>query len=121
MVAWHLPIKTASEGNCSEHWAIKAKRHKKQKAWIKVTFLKERPCIKLPVHIVLTRIAPRMLDEHDILRSSLKWVVDALAECLIPGKAAGRADDSKLITWEYHQQKGSPREYAVKIEFKGRL
>lgn len=113
---WQLPIKTASEGNSSEHWTKKAKRHKVQKFLIKQAYHRDRPAIYLPCTVVFTRIAPRALDCHDNLRMSLKWVADAVAECLIPGKAAGRADDSKEITWEYRQEKGQPREYAVRIE-----
>ena len=114
--AWQLPIKTASESNCSEHYHVKGKRHALQKRWVTTAFKKERPTITLPCKITLTRIAPRSLDAHDNLPSSLKWVADAVAENIIPGKATGRADDSKELSWEYSQKKGKPRQYAVMIE-----
>lgn len=113
---WHLPLKTASEANSSEHWTKKAKRHKLQKMKVKAVLLSERPQITIPCAIRLTRIAPRELDAHDNLRVSMKYIADALAEYLIPGKAAGRADDCKEITWQYKQEKGNPREYGVRIE-----
>lgn len=113
---WHLPIRTASEANSNEHWTKKAKRHRLQKHKIKAILLSERPPITIPCNVVLTRISPRELDEHDNLRSSMKYIVDAISEYLIPGKAVGRADDSKQITWEYKQEKGLVREYAVTIE-----
>ena len=113
---WHLPLKTASEGNCSEHWAKKAKRHKLQKNKIKAVLLKERPPITIPCSVCLTRIAPRELDSHDNLPISMKYVSDALAEYLVPGKAVGRADDCKEIVWAYKQEKGGVREYAIRIE-----
>lgn len=116
IASWQLPIKTASEGNSSEHWTKKAKRHKIQKFLIKQAYHCDRPAIHLPCTVMLTRIAPRALDCHDNLRMGLKWVADAVSECLIPGKAVGRADDSKEITWQYAQEKGQPREYAVRIE-----
>ena len=116
IVNWQLPIKTASEGNSSENHFVKAKRHRIQKRRITDQFLKERPKITFPCRVILTRIAPRSLDSHDNLPMSLKWVADAIAENLIPGKAVGRADDSKEITWEYRQKKGKVREYAVIIE-----
>jgi hypothetical protein len=116
IINWQLPIKTASESNCSEHYHVKTKRHILQKRWVKTAFKKEKPKINLPCKITLTRIAPRSLDSHDNLPMSLKWVADAIAENIIPGKAAGRADDSKELTWEYRQKRGGPRQYAVVIE-----
>jgi|SRR6185436_3870121 len=113
---WHLPLKTASEANCSEHWTKKARRHRLQKQKIKAVLLSERPPIAIPCKATLVRIAPRLLDEHDNLRTSLKYVVDAISEYLIPGKAIGRADDCKDIQWEYKQEKGNVREYAIRIE-----
>lgn len=119
IVNWHLPIKTASESNSTEHWSMKNKRHRVQKRWIKAAFLKYKPVITLPIQVVLTRIAPRPLDSHDNLPMSLKWICDAIADNLAPGKAAGRADDCKDIKWKYRQEKGKVREYAVKIEIIG--
>lgn len=113
---WHLDLETASESNSSEHWTVKRKRHQKQKEQVKKAFLVEKPSIAIPCTVVLTRISPRALDEHDNLRTSLKWVVDAVADYILPGKAAGRADDCKEIKWEYKQVRGGVREYGVRIE-----
>jgi len=114
---WRLKLATANEANSSEHWTAKHRRHKKQKMAIKRAFLIDRPQITTPLRIVLTRIAPRELDGHDNLPASLKWIVDSIAAWFYPGKAAGRADDSKEIKWEYKQEKGSkPREYGLRIE-----
>jgi len=113
---WQSTLKTAIESNSTEHWAQKAKRHKKQKNAIKKIFMVERPKINLPCKITLTRIAPRELDAHDGLAMSFKWVSDAIAEYIIPGKAAGRADDSKEIQWAFKQKKGGVREYGILIE-----
>lgn len=116
IVDWQLPIKTASEANSSEHWTKKAKRHAIQKKWVKWAYHRDKPFLPLPCVARLTRISPKALDLHDNLRMSLKWVADAVAECIVPGKAIGRADDEKDIHWEYSQEKGKPREYAVRIE-----
>lgn len=113
---WRSNIKTISEGNCSECRWVKQKRHKKQKRDIKKIFLVEKPNISLPCKVTLTRIAPGTLDAHDNLPMSMKWIVDSIADYIIPNQAAGQADDSKLIKWEYRQEKGKPREYAVRIE-----
>lgn len=116
-VFWKLNIKVVSENNCSEHWFKKAKRHDLQKLLIKLAFLNEKPVIEFPCSVSITRIAPRKLDIHDNLPGAMKWIVDAIADNLIPGLAPGRADSSPLITWEYRQIKGLPREYALLIHF----
>lgn len=116
MISSKLPIKTVSESNTSEHWSKSHKRHKTQKkqiAWWWLT-LEDKP--QLPCCVKLTRIAPRALDSHDNLPTALKWIADAIAAKLVPNKQAGRADDSKEITWSYDQKKGQPKEYAVLIE-----
>lgn len=117
LYSWIIPkIKTVSESNCSENHYKKHIRHKDQKLKIWAYYHKEKPNIKLPIIIWLTRIAPRSLDQHDNLPMSLKWIVDALADCIIPGLKPGRADDSKEISWVYNQEKGKPKEYALRIE-----
>jgi hypothetical protein len=113
---WHLPIKTASEANCSEHWTKKARRHRLQKLKVKAVLLQERPLIAIPCSVVFVRIAPRQLDDDDNLPMSFKYIKDAIAEYLVPGKAIGRADDCKEIVWAYKQEKGGVREYAIRIE-----
>lgn len=113
---WRLKTVIANEANSSEHFMVKSNRHKKQKKDIKKAFLADRPTLQLPFHIVLTRIAPRELDAHDNLPLSMKWIVDSIADYFFPGKKAGRADDTKEITWEYKQEKGQPKEYGLRIE-----
>lgn len=112
-----LPLRTISEGNSAEHWSKKHKRHKKQKQIIRL-YLNRLPKghIYPPVKITLTRIAPRMLDVHDNLPMSFKWVLDAICDYLYPGQAAGRADSSKDIHVFYDQQKGRPKEYSILIK-----
>jgi hypothetical protein len=117
IIVWELPIRTVSESNSSEHWTVKNKRHSKQKRLINLRFRKDKELIKLPCVVTLTRIAPRTLDAHDNLRSAFKWLADAIADNLFPGKAPGRADDSQEIIWEYKQERGAPRKYSVRIEF----
>ena len=110
-----IPMKTVSEANSSEHWTAKHKRHRTQKTWIKFAFLKEKTEISLPCKITVIRIAPRFLDEHDNLRTSLKFIVDAISENITGIKQAGRADDIEGIEWAYDQRKGKPKEYLVEI------
>jgi hypothetical protein len=58
-----------------------------------------------------------MLDAHDNLMSSLKDIVDILADYLIPGLAPGRADSDSQLSFIYQQKKGRVREHSLKIEF----
>lgn len=108
-------LKTVSESNVSEHWAKKGSRHRIQKRTIWAEFLRIRPVIILPTHIKLTRYGKRLLDDDDNLRTALKWVKDAIADQIIPGKRPGQADSDKRLTWEYAQT--ISKNYLVGIEF----
>lgn len=109
-----LPIKTVSESNkTNEHWTLKQKRHKLQKYIVYNTLdLKE---IKLPCLVKLTRLAPKKLDDDNLV-SSFKWIRDAVAEKLIPGLQTGIADGDPRIQWNYAQERGKPKTYEVKIQ-----
>ena len=115
-----LDIKTVSEANSNEHWLKKSKRHTAQKWAIKAEF--NDKTISLPCIVKLSRISPRLLDRHDNLKTSFKWIVDQLAECIIrnnepnvPYKGAGRYDDDPRIKWDYAQEKGKPQRIRIEI------
>ena len=121
---WIANTKTVSEANSSEHWSSKSKRHKMQKKWVKLLVLQNKPLINLPCKIKLSRIAPRLLDSDNLL-SSLKYIRDAMSEnilCLIgeykhiSDIQPGTCDNDPRFIWEYDQEKGNVRQYAVKIE-----
>lgn len=111
-----LPIKTVSEANSSEHWTRKSKRHKLQKKWITLAYHRDKPKLPKRASILLTRIAPRILDASDNLPMCFKYVKDYIADLINPGLAAGRADDSQDLHWVYSQERGETREYAVVIK-----
>ena len=113
-----LLMETISEGNSSEYHYEKARRHKYQKEKIFWLWKIEKPIIALPCHVILTRISPRKLDEGDNLPYSLKWIRDAVSECLTGNFKPGRSDNDERISWEYKQEKGDVREYAIKIEIR---
>lgn len=115
ILSFTIPIRTVSEANSSEHWVKKHKRHWQQKLLIKSAFIKEKIDVSLPCKITVVRIAPRALDKHDNLRTSLKYIVDAISENITGIKKAGRADDIEGFEWEYDQRKGKAKEYAVEI------
>ena len=110
----HIPLRLMSEANIKDHHFVKSNRIKKQKQVIKLFI---NPIIvELPVRVTLTRVAPRKLDEHDNLRMAFKHVVDCIADHLIPGKKAGRADDDKRIEWVYDQKQGFPEQYNIELK-----
>lgn len=116
IIEWLIPLRTTSEANSREFWAVKAKRHAAQKARIAWEFKMQHHIPEMPCEITMTRIAPRRFD-FDNLVSSFKYIRDAIAECLTGCKQAGRADDDPRLTWHYKQEKGAPKEYAIKIAF----
>jgi len=112
-----IPLKTVSEANkTGEHWTKKHKRHKAQKHAIDFFMSSEVNESCLPCTIVMTRIAPRMLDSDDNLPMAFKNLKDYICNLLIPGKKMGRADADPRIKVEYAQRKGKPKEYAIEVE-----
>lgn len=116
------PIRIESANRTRDrHWAIRKRATDKQRTalyWayrdaIGPTgrFFADKPFEDVrPLTITLTRIAPRPItDEHDNLRSGFKAAVDMIAELV------GADDGDKSITWVYQQEKGKPREYAVRV------
>lgn len=66
--------------------------------------------IRGDLDVLLTRIAPRELDEHDGLPNAFKPVVDALTDAL------GRASDrDPTLVWRYAQRRGEVREAGIEI------
>src|SRR5208282_1363947 len=110
-----IPIKIASEANNNDHWRLKSKRHKIQKAIVR-SYMKTIVTPPLPCKIILKCIAPRKFD-FDNLCISFKWILDQLCDILIPGLAPGRADADSRIQVEYLQEKSGCEEYAIEIEF----
>ena len=119
MIKIEYPVHLFSEANMRDNRWKKSKRVKQQRtrAWAEV--LEARARIKkgdplkhsgVVITVRLTRIAPKFLDAHDNLPASLKATVDGIAQ------AWGLDDNSGLVAWEYSQERGKPRHYAVRIE-----
>lgn len=121
-IEFTAPVRIESELNRRDHWAARKRRQDAQRD---LTYWHYRDAIppggtlfvakwwkgKPHFTVTLTRIAPRPItDEHDNLRSGWKKVVDLLAELL-------ECDDgnTERVTWAYKQERGKPKEYAVRI------
>ncbi len=105
-----LPIRTVSEANVREHWAVKAKRAKAQRDAAFLMLRRYRRTFSgTKLHVILTRIGKRELDSDNLARS-FKAVRDGIAD------AFGTDDGADRWTWEYRQEKG---EYSVRVDVKG--
>ena len=114
-----LRINSPQASTKKDHWGKRLRAKKLMQMAVKRYMA---ACLaKPPCKVTLTRIAPRMLDEHDNLRTAMKPIVDIIADVLIPGLKMGRADDSKEITWEYAQEKGKVREYFLRVQIEHNL
>ena len=128
MIIWELPLKTVSEGNSSEHWLKRSRRHRQQQRFIRELFLRETRDIPVPCEITMFRIASRFLDQEDNLPMSLKWIKDQIGACLFPEKVVtykmkdgyaaqnkGHADSDPRVVWKYGQEKGKIQGIRIEI------
>ena len=116
-VTTELPMKLPSMANLRLHWAAKAKMLKAQRsvtglalrmsarAWL-THWKVMAPNEALMVHVTLTRVGPRDLDD-DNLASAFKAIRDEVAAFV------GLDDGSKRFVWNYRQERGL---YAVRIK-----
>lgn len=100
LVAIHL--RTGTGLNAREHWAVRAKRVRKERRVTSLTWKAIAPRkIALPVDVLLIRQKPRgKLLDGDNLQGSLKAIRDQVAAEL------GIDDGSALVTWAYGQRTG---------------
>jgi len=108
------PIRLANEANSAEGWRNKHARHKAQKKAVFAAMLPVKEIVRLPCTLKVTRFAPKLLDRHDNLPYSCKWVMDQLCAEITGDHRPGRADNIEGFTFEYDQIKSSV--YATKIE-----
>lgn len=111
-----IPLKTVSEANSREHWIKKSARHKLQRNAVAAIIKPHVYKISVPCKIKLIRISPRKLDLGDNLPMAFKSIKDQLGEMICNEKVKGRGDGDDRILWEYNQERGKPKEYAVRIE-----
>lgn len=102
MIEVSLPLRTYSEANGRDHWAVKAKRSQNaRRAALAI------PPYPLPCMVTLTRLAPRALDD-DNLCSAFKAFRDGIADRL------GCDDRDPRVQWRYGQDKA--KEYGVRVK-----
>lgn len=106
-----VPIKTVSEANQREHWAVKHKRKKDQQEEVSAALqnaLRGRR-VQMPCTVTLTRIGPKALDT-DNLAGAMKHAQDEVARKL--GIDDG---DVEKVKWVYQQRPVRQHFYGVTI------
>lgn len=114
-IDFQVPVRTVSEMNRRDHWAVRLRRKKEQREAVAVAWqnnLRGKK-IQLPCVVKLTRIGPKPLD-GDNWQSGAKFIRDIIAQKL------GVDDGSDQVRWEYEQMPVGIREYAVKISITSR-
>lgn len=109
------PLATKSEANARGHWGRKADRASSQRGPARMLFeprVRELG-MRLPLVVKLTRVSPRELDD-DNLRPALKAVRDGITDAL--ASLGITSDRDRRVTWQYAQERGRPREQAVRVE-----
>jgi hypothetical protein len=125
MITYTIPIKTVSESNMREFWAVKAKRARTQRNTARihscVAFSRFPMCkrsmshlltrCKVTLEITLTRIGKRKQDRDNMI-GGMKHVIDGIADAL-------EIDDGdERLDWQYKQEIG--KTYGVRVEIKAK-
>lgn len=98
-------LKLHSKLNQRIHWSKRAKQAKGERN-LAFAMTKHHPT---PCVVTITRIAPRKLDDDNLV-GSCKSVRDGIAYRL------GIDDRDEAVQWRYAQRRGAVREYGVEIE-----
>jgi hypothetical protein len=97
--------------NRRDHWTVRRSRFDRQAAAVFACWPRKNGSVVVPMMpcvVTLTRIGPRELDS-DNLAGGFKAVRDQVAICL------GVDDGDERVRWVYRQERGRPREYAIRV------
>lgn len=106
-------IKTVSEANQREHWAVKSKRKKAQQRDFSMIFKSKRPNVPIPAKITFTRYSCQTMDA-DNLAGAFKHVQDQLC------REIGIDDGDDRLTFVYSQERISKREHYFTVKMEAR-
>lgn len=117
-----IPVELISP-NVTAHWRAKLRQNRSYKSVVnyELCFNQSLDAIKVDIKngtsivVALHRHGRKEMD-YDNLVYAFKPIRDAIADLLLPGLAAGRADGDKRITWEYSQSAG--KEYYIRISMR---
>lgn len=109
------PFKFINFANSNAHWSKKAAIKHRLYFEFYIANKMALKLIQLPVVAKIIRISPRAQD-YDNFVYNCKTIVDFCCDCIKPGLAPGRSDGQGDIKIEYYQEKGQPKQYAIRIE-----
>lgn len=115
IIDWYFHHKIISEGNNSDFWVKKNKRKKDLQKLIFFEWINSQKKLPYPATITLIRISPRNLD-YDNLVFAFKRVRDYVSYLYFTDDKIGSKDNDPNLTWEYKQEKGTPKEYAFRVK-----
>ena len=113
-----VPIRTVSALNMREHWALKARRVKRERRETACYCLANMKALAhyigaaeagVRLDVTLTRVAPSSGLDDDNLRGALKGVRDEIADAL------GVDDRDPVVAWRYGQRRGKAKEWGVEV------
>lgn len=113
-IHYTIPVRLESEANVASHghWGRRKDRAAAQAKATRDAILATgilAPCWRT-LGITMTRVAPRALDDDNLV-GSFKHVRDALAATI-----GLRGDRDPQVRWSYQQRRGRVGEYACEIE-----
>jgi len=112
-----IEYKVISAANAREHWTVRNKRAKAERAEGRNAVMDSRfwhsDLPSRPLIVTFTRIAPRAFDDDNLVAAFKSWR-DGVADGL------NINDRDPCVTWRYAQQKGNPHEYAMTITIEDR-
>jgi hypothetical protein len=115
VITWTTPLDVPSTSNKREHWGSKARRAKlhrdRARLMTRSVLGRGRRRLALPLVVTITRVSPRTLDDDNNV-AALKAVRDGIADAL------GVDDADPRVSWLCAQDRGKPREKAVRVEIK---
>lgn len=107
----HLPIRTGRGQNSREHWAVRARRVRAERATAAMVVRAARNGrAELPQVVTLVRLAPGRGLDDDNLSGALKAVRDGVADAL------GIDDRDARVRWMYDQRRVKRGEWGVLID-----
>jgi hypothetical protein len=111
-----LPLRLANEKSTYRHWSKVRKRVQFERQYVYdrlMSLWEDGPLLGLPLTIKITRIAPRPLDDDNLVLAC-SAVRDGVSDFLA-GKYLGGQDRQPGLLWTYAQYRLAPKFYAVEI------
>ncbi len=110
-----LRLWSRNEWDSHTHWPCRRKaKQEKYTAGVELLRILYLAKPRMPLRVTMTYIFPKRLDPDNVV-GAFKYVQDAIAA------AVGVDDGNERYEWIYKQERGKPKQYAVRIEIEERI